>query len=105
MPSALPYLLRTPAQIEWFRSTYAELIREKSAVMRDWFNALPLYEWVRLQFRGGQEMATVGLLCHLYLEGEINVTFSRDGNYIQRGAMTLEEHEAWAVRRFLHIEK
>lgn len=98
----VPYLLRTQAQIDAFRANYADIIKEKGETMREWFNRLPLYEWTRLQCRPGQESVTVGLLCHLYIEGQINITFSRDGDYIQRGALTQEEHEEWIKSHYRH---
>lgn len=102
MPYVIPYLLRTQRQIDAFRERHADLIRDKGPALAEWFNRLPLYEWKRLQCRPGQEEATIGLLCHLYLTGEINITFSRDGEYIQRGARSLEEYQDWAAVRFKH---
>ena len=97
-----PYLLRTQVQIEAFRERYAGLIREKSPAYRDWFQGLPLYEWVPFRCRSGQEEATIGLLCHLYIQGDINLTVSNDGRYIQRGALSDEEHKAWCKVHFKH---
>lgn len=88
-------MLRTRRQIDAFRERHADLIREKGPVLAEWFNRLPLYEWTRLQCRPGQEEATIGLLCHLYLTGEINITFSRDGEYIQRGVLKDDEYQDW----------
>lgn len=100
MSCSIPYLLRTQGQIDAFRESYGDLIREKGPEMATWFNGLPLYQWTRLQFRPGQEAATVGLLCILHLEGKINITFSRDGDYIQRGALSPEEYEFWAKAHY-----
>ena len=100
MPCCIPYLLRTQAQIDACRESHGELIREKSDPMASWFNGLPLYQWVRLQCRPGEEAATVGLLCILYLAGRINISFSRDGDYIRREALDLEEYQAWSTQRY-----
>lgn len=102
MPCCIPYLLRTQAQIDAFRESHGELIREKSDPMASWFNGLPLYQWVRLQCRPGEEAATVGLLCILYLDGRINISFSRDGDHIRREALSPDEYEDWARKRFRH---
>lgn len=100
MPYYTPYLLRTQAQIDAFRESHGKLIREKNDPMASWFNGLPLYQWVRLQCRPGEEAATVGLLCILYLDGRINISFSRDGEYIRREALDLEEYQAWTTQRY-----
>lgn len=100
MPCCIPYLLRTQAQIDAFRESHGELIRVKSDPMASWFNGLHLYQWVRLQCRPGEEAATVGLLCILYLAGRINISFSRDGEYIRREALDLEEYQAWTTQRY-----
>lgn len=100
MPCCIPYLLRTQAQIDAFRESHGELIRVKSDPMASWFNGLPLYQWVRLQCRPGEEAATVGLLCILYLDGRINISFSRDGEYIRREALDPEEYQAWTTQRY-----
>lgn len=105
MACALPYLLRTQGQIDAFKERHADLIREKGPTLAKWFNDLPLYRWTRLQLRSGQEEATVGLLCILYLQGDINITFSRDGDYIQREALSLEEYQEWAKRSLKHLNK
>lgn len=100
MPCVIPYLLRTQRQIDAFRERHADLIRDKGPALAEWFNRLPLYEWKRLQCRPGQEEAMTGLLCHLYLTGEINITFSRDGEYIQRGVLKDDEYQDWAREHF-----
>lgn len=105
MTCATPYLLRTQAQIDAFKERHAALIREKGPELARWFNGLPLYRWTRLQLRTGQEEATVGLLCILYLQGDINITFSRDGDYIQREALSPEEYQEWAQRSLKHPSK
>ena len=105
MACIIPYLLRTRSQLESFRQRHEALIRERGPAMREWFQGLPLYEWVPFRCRIGQEEATVGLLCHLYWEGEINLTVSRDGAYIQRGALSEEEYRQWADVRFRHARE
>ncbi len=100
MPCCLPYLLRTESQIKAFREQYADLLREKGPAMRDWFNGLPLYEWVKLNCRPGQETASIGILCILYIDRQINLTFSTDGYSIQRGALSEEEHLTWVKAHF-----
>lgn len=100
MADVRPYLLRTRFQVESFRERHAGLISEKGAAMRNWFQGLPLYEWVPFRCRSGEESATVGLLCHLYIQGDINLTVSSDGRCIQRGTLSDGEHETWCKARF-----
>lgn len=100
MTQAIPYLLRSQEQIAAFRKRHAALIEKKGPQLADWFNALPLYEWVRLQCHPGQEELTVGLLCILHLDGKINLTVSDSGERIQRGALSLDEYEEWALQHY-----
>ena len=105
MAYIIPYLIRTRSQLEFFRRQHEELIRERGPAMREWFQGLPLYEWVQFRCRSGQEEATVGLICYLDWEGEINLTVSNDGSCIQRGALSEEELQQWVDVHFRHARE
>lgn len=74
--------------------------RRASVPVEEWFQGLPLYEWVPLHPRPGEEAAFVRLLCLLYIDGRINLTFSRDMDAVMRGALTDQEHEAWCESHY-----
>lgn len=93
------YLLRTAAQAESFRTVYAKAIEKGASAIEEWFNAHPIYEWIPYRPRPGTERVTTGLLCLLYLERRINITFSRDMKYIQRGARDEQEYQEYLIKR------
>lgn len=95
------YLLRTTEQYDAFRRLHPEN-RQREEALAAWVQEMPLYEWVRVTWRPGQEQATIGLLCCLYLEGRINISFSRDMDYIRHEALSMEEYQDWARKRFRH---
>lgn len=94
------YLLRTRTQADGFRAQYKEIIEKNAPALEKWFNTLPLYEWVQYKPPAGKEMIVTGILCILYLEGRINLTFSSDMERIQRGARTDEEYQEWSRKHF-----
>ena len=96
------YLLRTDWQIQAFRSRYAKFIRNNHDRFLEWFMKLPLYEWVRMPFPDQKLEAGIGLLCLLYIDGEINLCVDRTVSYVQRQASTEEEHLEWAKKNFKH---
>ena len=93
MAARSAYLLRTESQISAFRDKYARIIADRGQAVADWFNALPLYQWVPLKIRTGEEEVVIGLLCILYIDGRINITFSPDMWRIERGALSESEHQ------------
>lgn len=82
-------------QIDAFRRRYAEIIAAKSPAVISWFRALPLYEWVPLRIRSGEEEILIGLLCLLYQDGIINMSFSSDMCCIRHEAGSPEEYREW----------
>lgn len=99
MNTSPSYLLRTESQINDFRSRYGPVIEKASPDIIKWFNALPLFQWVPYQPPGDAAIYT-GLLCILYIEGKINITFSKDMASIERGARSDKEYEDWASEHY-----
>ena len=90
------YLLRYDAQARAFRRRFREeaLVRAMRSI-EVWFQNLPLFEWVPFRPEPGKEELIIGLLCLLYIDGRINLTFSSDMRSLQRGALSPEEYHKW----------
>lgn len=91
------YLLRTERQKADFLARFSLIVGQNAATLEAWFGRLPLYEWVQFKPPVGKEEIVIGILCLLYLDGRINMSFSRDLRFIRREAASVEEYEAWAV--------
>lgn len=88
-------MLRTVCQEKEFRERYAAIILARASAIEAWFNSLPLFTWVPLRIRPDEEEVAVGILCLLYIESRICLTFSSDLSHIQRGTRSIEEYRAW----------
>lgn len=95
MRDCLPYLLRSASEIESFRARNARLIELHRNRYKTWFNSLPLFRWAPLPLDSPELALIVGLLCILYIDGEINLTVSRDGGAVMRGVMSDTEMDEW----------
>ncbi|MBQ3712105.1 MAG: hypothetical protein II891_06895 [Bacteroidales bacterium] len=90
------YLLRTDAQAAAFRRRFREdALAVAMRSMEAWFQRLPLFEWVPFRPEPSREEIVTGLLCLLYIDGRINLTFSSDMRFLQRGALSPEEYHKW----------
>lgn len=98
------FLLRYTWQTERFRTDYADFIAKYSEKYREWFQGLPLYEWVRIPWKGKQLEPSIKILCLLYIEGKINLTFDNTVTMVQRGALTPEEHEEYVKKHFKSLK-
>lgn len=94
------YLLRTDWQIKAFRNRYAKFIQNNHDRFLEWFLKLPLYEWVRLPFQETKMEAGLGLLCLLYIDGEINLCVDKTVTLIQRFANSDKEYEEYITKHF-----
>lgn len=95
------YLLYTDEQISDYRSRYAAFIAKYRQAYRDWFQSLPVLEWVALPIMDERTAeAVIGLLCILYIDGEINLTVDNTVTKIQRGPLDAKEYEEWASKTF-----
>lgn len=98
------YLLRTPSQIRSFRLRYARMIEERSSVFQDWVRSLPLMEWSPLLIRQGYEEQTIGILCILYIDGQICISFSEDIQFIRNEPLDDDEYQRWMETFFKRYE-
>ena len=94
------YLLRTPSQIRSFRLRYARLLEARSSVFLNWVRSLPLMEWSPLLIRQGYEEQTIGILCILYIDGQICISFSEDMQFIRNEPLDDEEYRKWSETFF-----
>ena len=92
------FLLRTRQQIDRFLYKFGSRIPENRESFITWINKLPLMEWQPLLIQPGTEEATIGMLCYLYISGDINITFSEDMEFIRRSPSSEEEFWEWARR-------
>lgn len=99
------FLLRYTWQTEQFRECFADFIGKYAEKYREWFQGLPLYEWVRIPWTGKLLEPSIKILCLLYIEGKINVTFDRTVTMVQRGALSEEEYQEWAAKYFKNYTK
>lgn len=90
------YLLYTRSQYDAFRIENETLIRERRQAFKEWILGLPWMKWVPLQFRSEQEARIViGLICLLYWEKEVNISFSNDMRCVRNEPRNEEEMLAW----------
>ena len=94
------YLLRADWQIQAFRNRYAKFIQNNHDRFLEWFLKLPLYEWVRIPFQESKMEAGLGLLCLLYIDGEINLCVDKTVTRIQRFANSDKEYEEYITKHF-----
>lgn len=94
------YLLRTDLAINEFRKRHAKLLRDYSAAYIQWINSLPLMEWTRLTIPEGYGEYIIGLICCLYDEGSVNITFSHTCTSIRRDPANDEEYRQWLDENF-----
>lgn len=89
------HLLHTDREIQEFRRRHERLLRDFSGPYIEWIRSLPLMEWTPLLLPEGQEGAVIGLLCCLYDEGSVNITFSNTCTSIRRDPANDEEYQEW----------
>lgn len=91
------YLLRYDSQINSFKERYQDLINKKKQVYIDWVNKLDCnkwYEFIRPEAPEKEIEFVTGLLCVLYVEKEIYISFSdKTANKIRRYVMPLQSKQ------------
>lgn len=90
------YLLRTGRQTAMFRTRYARFIEARSGAFLSWVRSLPLMEWSPLVIREGQEESVIGILCILYIERKVCISFSEDMQFIRNEPLDEAEYQKWA---------
>lgn len=93
------YILRTRAQAEHFRERHASIVRARHRVYVKWIRCLPLLTWVPYlsQVEEKDQEAVIGLICLCYLDGVVNITFSRDFRMIRRDPDSYEDFPGYKV--------
>ena len=93
------HILRTSAQAERFRERYASIVRARLQVYVKWIRSLPLLTWVPYlsQVEEKDQEAVIGLICLCYLDGIVNITFSRDFRMIRRDPDSYEDFPGYKV--------
>lgn len=92
------YLLRTQQQVLDFGTRYAEWIRQAGPAYVRWVNdELPKSDqWVSIERDSEKETGMIiGLLCWLYYEKEINISFNAYASAIRKEPRNREEYEQW----------
>lgn len=91
------FLIRTDEQAGDFKARYGDYIESSSTQMEQWVKALPLGRWFEVGMDPKAAEGVIGLLCILYVDGRINVTFNRQATAIRRDPESLEEF--WNMER------
>ncbi len=94
------YLLRTPSQVMAFRERYARTIDSRAEAFRAWVRSLPMMEWYPLLIRPGNEELSIGIICILYIDGQICISFSEDMQFIRNEPLDDEEYRQWTETFF-----
>lgn len=99
MPNYSKYLLYYDSQIKAFREQYKKKILENRNSLRSWVEGLELERWynyIRPSAPEAEIAFIVGLLCILYIDKEINITFSEaTADKIKRSPKSEEEFQEW----------
>lgn len=90
------YLLRTQREIALFREKYAGFIQKYGEQYRQWFQRLPMCEWVPLPYMNDKmARAVIGLLCILHIDGQINLTINNEVSEVYRNPLSDEEYQEY----------
>lgn len=102
MNDRVRYLLRTQAQIGAFRLRFGEAVKRNAKAYTDWINSLEYFEWTPVVCRPEHEEFVTGLICLLYIDGEVNISFDNTATKVQNEPRTEEEMLAWMKRTGWH---
>ena len=98
------YLLRTTSQVMAFRERYARTIDSRAEAFRAWVRSLPMMEWYPLLIRPGSEELSIGIICILYIDGQICISFSEDMQFIRNEPIDDEEYRQWTETFFKRLD-
>lgn len=91
------YFLYTEQQREAFIASNDAMIQKNRKAFANWINNLPL--GVRLSYldriKENERPFVIGLICLLYCEGVVNVSFHEEGWSISRDPRTSKEYSQW----------
>ena len=92
------FLLRTPAQVRDYLEIRDGFYRRNALEWMAWIAKLDFGVWVPLDLEPGWEEAVIGMLCVLYRDRQINITFNRTATAIRRDPADEDEYKAWIDR-------
>lgn len=95
-----PYLLDTASKKAAFVVKYGGHIEKFRRPYISWISELPMMEWINpLQGSSASNPEfVIGLVCLLYIEGEINISFSDPAaELLRREPASLDEWHAWCA--------
>ena len=98
------YLLRTPSQVLTFRERYTRTIDSRAEAFRAWVRSLPMMKWCPLLIRPGNEELAIGIICILYIDGQICISFSEDMQFIRNEPIDDEEYRQWTETFFKRLD-
>lgn len=105
MTDPLSYLLRTDEEEASFRKDFSEFIEAKRSEYAEWIRRLPMWKWVPYLDRvpPGERRTFIGMICLLQIEGEVNISLSRDLRYIRREPVD-DAELAELTKGFKHVK-
>lgn len=89
------YLLRYQSQIDAFRESHKDELRQYAGAYRRWIQSLTMMKWVPLQLRPEDEEVVIGIICILYVDKFVNISFSDDMRCIRNEPRNEQERLAW----------
>lgn len=90
------YLLYYRRDYDAFRTANEAILRERRQAFKEWILGLPWMKWVPLRFRNENEARIViGIICVLYWEKEVCISFSNDMTCVRNEPRNEEERLAW----------
>ena len=105
MTDPLSYLLRTDEEEASFRKDFSEFIESKRSEYAEWIRRLPMWKWVPYLDRvpPGERRTFIGMICLLQIEGEVNISLSRNLRYIRREPVD-DAELAELTKGFKHVK-
>lgn len=98
MSDRVRYLLRYPDEVEYFRLRYGNDVERNARAFMDWVKSLEFFVWTPVICRPEHEEFVTGLLCILYIDGHINISFDNSATSLRNEPGTREELLGWMKR-------
>ncbi len=89
------YLLRNDDQVRNYLERYGSFFRRAADEWMAWIAKLDFGVRVPLDLEPGWEEAVIGMLCVLYRNRQINITFNRTATAIRRDPADMDEYNRW----------
>lgn len=89
------YLLRTRSQADSFREKHRDALRQYAGAYRRWIRSLPFMVWTPLRLREDEMEVVIGIICMLYIDGYVCISFSDDMRFIRNEPLDDAEMKQW----------